>query len=106
MNKIVPVLLFILSFNSISAQHKYWITFKDKEVSSYHYQDYLSAEAIANRSKFGIPLHQYSDIPVKSAYVKEINSKGIQSHFTSRWLNSLSVVMTKEQAEEIKKLDF
>jgi subtilisin family serine protease len=106
MNKIISVLLFILTLNSSFAKDKYWISFKDKNVNKYQYEEYLSETALQNRTRFGLPLFQYSDIPVNSDFISSINSRGIQTLYASRWLNAVSAYMTKEQAEEIKKLDF
>ncbi|HSZ25779.1 MAG TPA: S8 family serine peptidase [Cytophagaceae bacterium] len=106
MNKIISILLLILLFHSGFAKEKYWISFKDKEVDTYHYSQYLSAEAIANRTNFGLPLYQYSDVPVTPSSLHKIRLKGIQTLYVSRWLNAVSCYMTKEQAEEIAKLDF
>lgn len=78
MNKIISVLLFILSLNSAQAQEKYWISFKDKDERNYDYCEYLSEEAIKNRSLFGLPLYQYSDVPVNPEYLDILISKGAQ----------------------------
>ncbi len=104
MNKIISILLFILSLNSSFAQNKYWISFKDKEVSNYEYSEYLSEEAVKNRTLFGLHLYQYTDVPVNIEYLKLINSKGIKPLYPSRWLNAVSAYMTKEQAIEIQNL--
>ncbi len=106
MNKIILVLLFILNLNSGFAQDKYWITFKDKETTSYQYKEYLSEEAIKNRTHFEIPLYQYSDVPVNATYLKVLSDRGVEPIFSSRWLNAVSAFMTKEQAMEIEKMEF
>ena len=106
MNKIILVLLFLLTYNLGFSQDKYWITFKDKEISSYHYSNYLSDEAIKNRTNFGIPLYQYSDVPITADYLTIIKTYGVELIFPSRWLNSVSAFMTKAQVLEIEKLKF
>jgi hypothetical protein len=106
MNKIISILLFILSLNSVIAQEKYWISFKNKDVQNYDYCEYLSEETIKNRSLFGLPLYQYSDVPVNTEYLNIISSKGIQLAYASRWLNAVSAFMTQKQADEIRKMEF
>jgi hypothetical protein len=106
MHQVLLILLFLLTLNTGFAQNKYWISFKDKEVDAYCYNEYLNEEAIRNRTNFGLPLYQYSDVPVNMEYLDLINSKGVQTMCASRWLNSVSAYMTEEQLSEIKKFDF
>jgi len=106
MNKISTFILFIFSLNYSLAENKYWILFKDKNESGYDYRHYLSKEAIENRVKFDISLHQFTDIPVQSSYLNLIKEKGVKINHTSRWLNAASAYLTDVQAEEISKLSF
>ncbi len=106
MNKIISILLFILSLNTAHAQDKYWITFNDKDSANYKYTDYLSAQAVQNRILFGLALAQYSDIPVNKAYLEEISATGVRPLCVSRWLNATSATMTSAQVATIKKMKF
>ena len=106
MNKIVQILLFILSIATSVAQDKYWITFKYKDTTSYDYKEYLNEAAIKNRTTFNIPLFQYSDVPVNPLYLKSLNTIGVEQIFSSRWLNSVSAHLSSSQFEAVKKLDF
>jgi subtilisin family serine protease len=106
MNKILSVLLCLLSLSSAWAQDKYWVSFKDKDTSSYSYSHYLSKEAIENRNTFNLPLYQYSDVPVNTAYLHALETMGVQTLYPSRWLNSVSAYMTGEQVKVVRQLDF
>src|SRR5688572_18506343 len=97
-------LLLILIANCAVAQDKYWITFKDKDIQGYNFEKNLSAETIQNRLRFGIPLHQYTDIPVNKKYIKELQSMGIAIISKSKWLNSVSVFLTPDQVARVSML--
>lgn len=93
-----------LSVLNLSAQSVYWIVFKDKNTSAYDYKSWLSEEAISNRQLRGIPLHQDSDAPVNELYIRELQLKGIETRFLSRWMNAVSANLSSEQIETIKHL--
>lgn len=105
MNKILSIVLFMLSL-SAAAQDKYWVAFKDKQDAAYHYSGYLSEETIRNRNIVGLPLHQYTDVPVNTTYINALETIGVQPLYPSRWLNAVSVYMTKAQAAQVEKLPF
>lgn len=106
MNKILSVVLFMLFSVPVFSQHKYWISFKDKQTDQYSYETYLNSEAIRNRITFGLPLFQYSDVPVNPLYLQQLESMEVKALFTSRWLNSVSAYMTPEQVSKVKQLNF
>ncbi len=99
------VILFFSSFLGFS-QSKYWISFKDKNIAQYHYSQVLSAEAIANRINFNIPLVQYSDAPINPQYITEVNKIGVLIMHRSKWLNAVSAQLTNEQIAKLKQLAF
>lgn len=99
-------LVSILFLNTAFAQEKYWILFKDKELENYDYRSSLSAETIKNRSKFGLPLFQVTDVPVTQAYLKAISLTGIQVLRTSKWLNAATAYMNSEQLSAVRALPF
>ncbi|HEY8402811.1 MAG TPA: S8 family serine peptidase [Cytophagaceae bacterium] len=101
MYKIFSILIFILSTQVANAQDKFWITFTDKDVAGYNYEHHLSSRTINNRQRFNLPLYQYTDVPVKSAYLDSLSSLGIKIIAKSKWLNSVSCTLTKEQYESL-----
>lgn len=85
---------------------KYWILLTDKDEKNYNYQQHLSPQAIENRTRLKIPLHQYTDIPIKSDYLKKITTAGIQPIVQSKWLNAISADLTADQISWLKKQTF
>lgn len=100
--------IFIFWINNAIAQNesKYWITFKDKDTTGYRYANQLSPQAIANRQMLNIPLNQYSDVPVNSSYINELNFRNISIVCKSRWLNAVTARLTTEQVAQVKQLSF
>lgn len=98
----ILLLITTLSF----CQNKYWIFFTDKDISAYQYTHALSPDAIANRSKLNISLIQYSDVPLISSYIQELQAMGICVAHRSKWLNALSALLTPVQIIDLKKLSF
>jgi|SRR6185312_721413 len=95
--KKIALLLFIfhLSLFTLSAQAppKYWIEFTDKNGSPYTLGNpsaYLSARAIARRTKFGIPI-KMNDLPPNPAYIDSVVAKGVKLLNRSGWLNAISI---------------
>lgn len=98
-------LLLLLSPASF-AQEKYWITFKDKQVEGYNYEKNLSRETINNRIRFGLPLMQYSDVPVNQVYTDSLKQLGIEVLCRSKWLNSVSAFLSPEQVRKVSSMSF
>lgn len=99
--------LFVLFVaNSAWAQDKFWITFKDKDIQGYSYEKNLSKETIQNRIRFGLPLYQYSDVPVKQEYVKNIEHMGVEIMSRSKWFNSVTAFLTPDQVKKISSLHY
>jgi subtilisin family serine protease len=98
-------IIFLFSHSSFS-QQKYWVCFKDKDIQNYDFNNNLSKETIKNRSRFGLPLYQYTDVPLKQVYMDVISAKGVKIVCRSKWLNAVSAVITAEQYMEIQGIDF
>lgn len=101
---IVQCFLFI-SFVSFG-QDKYWITFTDKDIENYHYEKSLSPRAIMNRKNLGIPLYQFTDIPIRAEYKDSVVNMGIQPVAHSKWLNSLSAYLNLDQVKALLQISF
>jgi subtilisin family serine protease len=101
------VLLFILGFHThIFSQTKYWINFIDKDTSSYQPSHSLSSEAIQNRIAHQIPLYQFTDVPIRSKYLKDLSSEGIVILHRSKWFNAVSAYLNAEQLASLQKFSF
>lgn len=101
--KLIFVLLFFSAIYS-QAQTKYWILFKDKKDNAD--ANYVSETCLANRAKFNLPLHQFTDIPVTAEYIAEVKELGVKVLSKSKWLNGITGYATSAQLEEVKKLTF
>jgi hypothetical protein len=88
------------------AQQKYWITFTDKDTDNYNYAEFLSPQAIQNRTLHNIPLYQYSDIPLKTRYLDSLSRMGLTIQAHSRWFNSVTAMLEKEDLEKLKRISF
>lgn len=107
------VLLFLsvtLHSQAVNYSYFYRITFRDKgsaKVSDYAPQQLLSVKAIERRIRTGIPVLEYSDLPVNSEYLKKISESGLTLHCTSKWMNSaLFKSSYPVDAEAISVTDF
>ncbi|MCS6823351.1 MAG: S8 family serine peptidase [Cytophagaceae bacterium] len=106
-NQVIVFVLCLMSITAeIFAQSKYWIEFTDKDTTEYNYAEYLSAQAIENRIRYNIPLYQYTDVAPKKKYIQQLKEMRVQPIVISRWLNSVSAVLTPEQKELISKLPY
>jgi serine protease AprX len=92
------LLLSVFAFtDSLTAQIKYWVMFKDKNGTPYSTSTpsaYLSAKSIARRSAQGIGIDN-SDLPVTPSYVSQVAAvPGVTVFYRSKWLNGIVVVLT------------
>jgi len=104
---ILGTIVFFIFFLQGNAQiQKYWISFKDKDISGYNYKNNLSAQTISNRNNLNIPLYQYSDVPVKQGFISALNNLNVRIVATSKWLNAVTAYLDVEQVAQIEKLSF
>lgn len=85
------------------SQQKYWVLFKDKELTS---KAAISEKCKENRRSMGIAETQPTDLPVNQHYIHQITANGISAVNQSRWLNGISVYLTPSQKQYIKTLPF
>ncbi len=90
----VPVLL--------SAQPKYWIYLKDKNLDN---SPAVSQLTLETRQKFGLATDD-TDLPVRADYQNQLQDISVKIANRSKWLNAVSAVLTSEQAQEVRQLDF
>lgn len=103
---IVSSLLIAFFFQGNAQTQKYWISFKDKDITGYNYENNLSARTITNRTTLHIPLFQYTDIPVTTSNITVLNSLDITIVATSKWLNAVTAYLAPEQVMQVKQLPF
>src|SRR5581483_4495376 len=95
MKKALFILFIFIEAFSLKAQppSKYWIEFTDKNSSPYSIATpsaYLSARAIARRTKFSIPI-KLNDLPPNPAYIDSVIAKGVILLNRSGWFNAISI---------------
>ena len=94
----ILALFIFLSFLHIDPAQQdtliYWITFSDKDNSSFDVNDpsaFLSERCIERREKFNIPILE-EDLPVNQNYIDNVVSSGnVWLHNKSKWFNSIAV---------------
>lgn len=101
---IIAFPLLILSI-AVNAQSKYWVVFKDKSGVSFDPYSYFDSKTIQKRIEKGIPLVQFSDLPVRKDYVERINDIS-EVGTVSRWLNAVTAELKPDEIELVKSLDF
>lgn len=105
------ILLFILSSclsilpALLHGQSKYWVVFTDKNGVNFDPIEYFDHKTIEKRIRFGIPLKQFTDMPLREDYVKAIKNYS-EISTTSRWLNAVSVDVGHNELTKIETLEF
>lgn len=103
MRAVKLLLLFLFFALNLSAQPKYWIYLKDKNVDD---KPAISEQTRINRNNEGLPEQQATDLPVKADYLQSLGKNGIQPIYPSRWLNAVSAALSPEQVRIAKSLGF
>src|SRR6478735_7156177 len=103
---IVSFFMIAFFFQGNAQIQKYWISFKDKDISGYNYENNLSARTIANRTTLHIPLFQYTDIPVTTSNIAALTRLNVTVVATSKWLNAVTAYLVPEQVALVKQLSF
>lgn len=108
MIRLLLLITIFYSFTGFSQTAKYFISFKDKPVSSTLLENpinFLSQKAIDRREKFLIPITE-NDLPVNQIYVDSLTQLGATVWYTSRWLNGAYVALDNTTLEKVKSLGF
>jgi subtilisin family serine protease len=101
----------------ILSQEKYFIYFTDKEVqvnaplqkNSQIYNSaisLLSEKSIERRAKHSENIISFEDLPVKSEYVENLISIGVEVKHILNWFNCVSAYIPKEKFNEVISLPF
>ncbi len=84
------------------------VFFSDKDNSNFSLNspiDYLSQKSLDRRAKSGVEISEL-DLPVNQSYVAGVKALGVETYFTTRWMNGVLVQMTDLQAAEVLSLEF
>lgn len=106
---LIFALFYSLSVSATPILKYYRISLKDKPSASHILSDssshLLSARALERRSRQHISLDTL-DVPVESAYIKDLQTAGAQIKQTSRWANSVLVMADSITALRLSQLPF
>jgi serine protease AprX len=102
----ITFLFFAVSFSFAQNYGKYWVFFKDKSPEGFNPYEYFDKNALERRAKHGLPLFDYTDLPVNEAYVQKINELADSIGVVSRWLNGLAFFGSDVDLAKIKALPF
>lgn len=92
-----------------------WVFFTDKGIFSKdgydrsitQFKNRLSPRRRKRREKTGrAEIINFTDLPVRKAYIKKIENTGAKKRVISNWLNGASFRVKKSEIEEIKPLPF
>lgn len=86
----------------LSAQPKYWIYLKDKDLSS---KPAISQLTLDTREKFGLSTDE-TDLPVREEYQNQLKNISVNIANRSKWLNAVSAILTSDQAQKVRELSF
>lgn len=82
---------FMLNGQSIRYDYYYRIYFRDKgqyNTSQFLPTGLLSEKAILRREKSGIPVPDFTDLPVYHGYIDQMKGLGLTFHCASKWMNT------------------
>ena len=97
----------LLSCIDVIAQTtKYWVYLSDKPTDEYDYRKHLSNKTIQNRLNFGLPLTQFTDIPLSPIYLQDLAKQGVGLINQSKWLNAVTAMLTVGQVEMLKNMPY
>lgn len=108
-NRVIGLLtIFYFLFLSANAEgNRYMVFFTDKDGSSFSLENpeaFLSKKSIERRSKQNINLKP-ADLPVSDTYLTALKQiEGVQTLFTTKWLNGVLVEMEESLLEEVQSL--
>jgi subtilisin family serine protease len=98
----------LISTLALGQQNRYVVTFTTKQGTSFSVQEptaFLSAKAIARRSKNSVPVTS-DDLPVVPAFVTQLRAAGVEVYHKSRWLNAALIQALPNQIANIRSLPF
>lgn len=89
------LLLFVLLISLFPLKaEKYYVYLTDKDGATLDAGSYFHPNTIERRARCGVPLVQYSDLPVRKDYIEQIVALSDSVTLVSRWFNMLCVHST------------
>ncbi|MBO3697314.1 S8 family serine peptidase [Roseivirga sp. E12] len=108
MTRVTSTIFLLLFISATSlAQDRYMVFFKDKANSPYSVtnpQAFLSQRSLARRLKNNVLVSE-EDLPVNQSYIDQVAGLGIETYFSTKWMNGVLVQMQSSQVGEVESLD-
>ncbi len=84
------------------------VFFRDKANSEFSISqpnDFLSDRALQRRTRQSIPI-ETTDLPVNRSYVEGLKLLGVETFYTTKWMNGVLVQMTQDEASSVSALAY
>lgn len=95
--------LLVLAFSVSHGQDKYWVFFKERDLSQHQP---VSDKTYKNRENLGIITFQESDFGPFQNQVKVLSEAGLKVQNTSRWFNAISVYLSYDERIKVGAYSF
>ncbi|MBP6619585.1 MAG: S8 family serine peptidase [Leadbetterella sp.] len=95
--------LLVLAFSVSHGQDKYWVFFKERDLSQHQP---VSDKTYKNRENLGIKTFQESDFGPFQNQVKVLSEAGLKVQNTSRWFNAISVYLSDDERIKVGAYPF
>ena len=108
MNRVVCFLILLCFSSCLQAQDQFMVFFKDKSNTSFSIQrptEFLSPKSISRRIRQNIPTTE-EDLPVNRIYVRAVADLGVETYFTTKWMNGVLVQMDPSSVGNVLALPF
>ncbi len=99
------ILFLLLIAGPLYANDNYWIYFHTKNTDPAT-ACWVSEQSLQQRVQAGLPLQQYTDLPVDHEKINWLSRAGISIKSTSKWLNAVYSELDDNQLCTISSLDF
>jgi len=102
------VSILLVSLVLSAQQDRYMVFFTDKGETTFsldHPEEFLTQRALDRRDRMNISLDSM-DLPVCKTYLDSLKKLGVNTFFTTKWMNGVIAQMTASQASELEKLSF
>ncbi|WP_276372035.1 S8 family peptidase [Chryseolinea sp. H1M3-3] len=106
--KLVVIFLFAAASVGLAQVNRYIVFFKDKAGTTFTVNkplDFLSQRAVDRRIRQAISVSEM-DLPVNPNYVKGVRDLGINTFFTTKWMNGVLVQCDASSIPAIENLSF
>lgn len=103
---LLATILLLITHLSVAQVDRYVVFFTDKASSNYSVdrpEEFLSARAIKRRTDQNIAVIE-NDLPVNEAYINQLKELGLETYFTTKWMNGVLVQGTQAQISQAESL--